>query len=195
MKRTVGLFMFSLSAVFLSCGEKKEDKEKDGFQMERKKTAEKVGVDENTIALSSNDLMQFDKSELKVMSGKPVTLTLRHTGKMDKMVMGHNFVLLKSGTDIAKFAAKAAVARESEYIPEGDETIVYTKLIGGGESVTISFDAPIPGAYDYICSFPGHYGVMKATGRPRAVYRDFGLCRNVLRDWAHKGLLPGVVKS
>lgn len=33
------------------------------------------------------------------------------------------------------------------------------------------------------------------TGRPRSYYRDFGLCRNVLRDWAHKGLLPGVVKS
>ncbi|MDJ0728155.1 MAG: 30S ribosomal protein S14, partial [Prochloraceae cyanobacterium] len=23
----------------------------------------------------------------------------------------------------------------------------------------------------------------------------FGLCRNVLRDWSHQGLLPGVVKS
>ncbi|HEY9849421.1 MAG TPA: 30S ribosomal protein S14 [Leptolyngbyaceae cyanobacterium] len=34
-----------------------------------------------------------------------------------------------------------------------------------------------------------------ATGRPRGTYRDFGLSRNVLRDWAHKGLLPGVVKS
>lgn len=34
-----------------------------------------------------------------------------------------------------------------------------------------------------------------ATGRPRAYYRDFGLCRNVLREWAHEGLLPGVVKS
>lgn len=33
------------------------------------------------------------------------------------------------------------------------------------------------------------------TGRPRSVYRDFGLCRNVLRDMAHRGLLPGVVKS
>ena len=33
------------------------------------------------------------------------------------------------------------------------------------------------------------------TGRPRGYYRDFGLCRNVLRDWAHQGLLPGVVKS
>jgi small subunit ribosomal protein S14 len=33
------------------------------------------------------------------------------------------------------------------------------------------------------------------TGRPRAYYRDFGLCRNMLRDMAHQGLLPGVVKS
>ncbi len=33
------------------------------------------------------------------------------------------------------------------------------------------------------------------TGRPRSYYRDFGLCRNVLRDMAHQGLLPGVVKS
>ncbi len=35
----------------------------------------------------------------------------------------------------------------------------------------------------------------QVTGRPRSYYRDFGLCRNMLREWAHKGLLPGVVKS
>jgi small subunit ribosomal protein S14 len=34
-----------------------------------------------------------------------------------------------------------------------------------------------------------------ATGRPRGVYRDFGLSRNALREMAHQGLLPGVVKS
>ncbi len=33
------------------------------------------------------------------------------------------------------------------------------------------------------------------TGRPRGYYRDFGLSRNVLREMAHQGLLPGVVKS
>jgi small subunit ribosomal protein S14 len=33
------------------------------------------------------------------------------------------------------------------------------------------------------------------TGKPRGFYRDFGLCRNMLREMAHKGLLPGVVKS
>ena len=33
------------------------------------------------------------------------------------------------------------------------------------------------------------------TGRSRGVYRDFGLSRHVFREWAHQGLLPGVVKS
>jgi small subunit ribosomal protein S14 len=33
------------------------------------------------------------------------------------------------------------------------------------------------------------------TGRSRGVYSDFGLSRNVFREWAHEGLLPGVVKS
>jgi small subunit ribosomal protein S14 len=33
------------------------------------------------------------------------------------------------------------------------------------------------------------------TGRPRGYYRDFGLSRHVMREWAHKGLLPGVTKS
>jgi small subunit ribosomal protein S14 len=33
------------------------------------------------------------------------------------------------------------------------------------------------------------------TGRPRGYYRDFGLCRNAIREMSHQGLLPGVVKS
>nr|UQS76241.1 ribosomal protein S14 [Haslea ostrearia] len=33
------------------------------------------------------------------------------------------------------------------------------------------------------------------TGRPRGFFRDFGVSRNVLREMAHQGLLPGVTKS
>lgn len=33
------------------------------------------------------------------------------------------------------------------------------------------------------------------TGRPRGVFRDFGLSRHVFREMAHNCLLPGVVKS
>ena len=33
------------------------------------------------------------------------------------------------------------------------------------------------------------------TGRPRGVFRDFGLSRHVVREMAHQCLLPGVKKS
>ena len=33
------------------------------------------------------------------------------------------------------------------------------------------------------------------TGRPRGYYRDFGLSRNVIREMAHEGLLPGVARQ
>lgn len=33
------------------------------------------------------------------------------------------------------------------------------------------------------------------TGRPRGYFRNFGLSRHVLREYALQGLLPGVVKS
>ena len=33
------------------------------------------------------------------------------------------------------------------------------------------------------------------TGRPRGVFRDFGLSRHVIREMAHQCLLPGVTKS
>jgi len=33
------------------------------------------------------------------------------------------------------------------------------------------------------------------TGRPRGTYRFFGLCRNMLRELASFGKLPGVVKA
>ena len=113
------------------------------------------------IVLSSNDNMLFDKQIIYVSSRQKITLTLNHNGKLDKKIMGHNFVLLKAGVDVVDFATRALEARDNEYIPEGDEIIAYTKLIGGGESDTITFDAPTKGSYNYICSFPGHYGIMK----------------------------------
>jgi len=33
------------------------------------------------------------------------------------------------------------------------------------------------------------------TGRPRGNYRFFGLCRNMLRELASSGKLPGVIKA
>lgn len=147
--------LFVLILFSVSCNDQNASKKKLSSKVENSIS------NEIEIKLSSTDNMLFDKNIIYVNSRQKVTLTLEHTGKMDKKIMGHNFVLLKKDVDVVSFATRAMVARDSEYIPEGNETIAYTKLIGGGESDTIVFEAPEKGSYTYICSFPGHYGVMK----------------------------------
>ncbi len=39
------------------------------------------------------------------------------------------------------------------------------------------------------------YTRCQRCGRPRAVYRRFGLCRICFREMAHAGELPGVTKA
>src|SRR5699024_4045899 len=136
-------------------------------KLETKTTAKGVEFNEDgteaTVTIEGDDTMKFNLKEIKVKEGMKVTLTLVHTGQMDIEVMGHNWVLLNQGVDIMDFGGDAASAADSDYIPSDrlDDIIVHTDLIGGGESTTITFDAPAKGEYDFICSFPGHVALMK----------------------------------
>ena len=151
-------FIFLCSFLIFSC---QNTNEKEQSKM-KSSAKEQISLEkEIKIILNSDDLMRFDKNMLLVQSGQKITLTLNHIGKMDKLIMGHNFVLLKKDVDVMAFAEKAVLAKNNEYIPEGDEIIVYTKLLGGGESDTITFDAPEKGYYTFLCTFTGHWGLMK----------------------------------
>ena len=105
--------------------------------------------------------MLFDKSVLKAKANEEVSLLLNHTGKIGKEFMGHNFVLLKNNVDVDDFAQAAMLAKENDYIPDGDDTIAYTSMIGGGESDQITFTVNEPGTYVFLCTFPGHYQIMR----------------------------------
>ena len=39
------------------------------------------------------------------------------------------------------------------------------------------------------------YTRCKRCGRPRAVYKRFGLCRLCFREMAHNGEIPGITKA
>lgn len=125
-------------------------------------TSTVIAQDKVEITVESNDKMQFDTNEIKVKAGQTVVLTLKHVGKLPKAAMGHNWVLLSPGTDINKFGAAASKFADNSYIPEDSaDVIVHTELVGGGQETTIEFTAPEAGTYDFICSFPGHYSLMK----------------------------------
>ncbi|MCH7225463.1 plastocyanin/azurin family copper-binding protein [Haloferula sp. A504] len=117
-----------------------------------------------TIEMTGNDQMQYDKKEITAVEGQKVTIKFKHIGKLPKAAMGHNVVILKSGTQIAPFAMKCAPAAANDYIPEDEESksliIAHTEMIGGGEETEVTFTAPAAGEYPYLCTFPGHFGVM-----------------------------------
>ncbi len=115
-----------------------------------------------SLSIEGNDQMKFNLSKLEVYEGQKVSLTLRHVGELPLESMGHNWVLLAKGVDKADFASAAINAKDNGYIPtdRSDDIIAYTETIGGGSETTIEFTAPAKGTYDFICSFPGHYGLM-----------------------------------
>ncbi len=182
MKNLRRFLVILMAAVFISCGDEKKEKETitigEEGTLERMETSEETTGSATTnsktgeavqredgvvkVNLTGNDLMQYNLNEIKVKAGDKITLTLTHIGQLPKNAMGHNFVLLKQGTDVMDFAQKAATATDNDYIPEGtNAVIVKTEMIGGGEETTIEFTAPAAGTYEYICSFPGHYVQMR----------------------------------
>jgi azurin len=117
----------------------------------------------NAIVLEGNDMMKFDKTLFRVKAGETVTLTLKNVGEMPKASMGHNVVVLIPDTDLHAFGGEAAKASASEYVPLTFKSsiVAHTKLLGPGEEDTITFTLNDKGVYPFVCSFPGHYGVMQ----------------------------------
>jgi azurin len=117
----------------------------------------------NHIELEGHDNMTFTGGDLfKVKAGEEVTLTLKNVGELPKESMGHNVVILTPGTDHAEFGGEAFKAKDQDYIPAtfSSSIVAHTKLLGPGESDEITFTLTDAGVYDFICTFPGHFGTM-----------------------------------
>ena len=126
----------------------------------------KPAVVENcATTIESNDAMQFNADSITVpASCTQFTINLKHVGTMAANVMGHNVVIAKEA-DMAGIAADGA-SNAAEHVKEGDaRSIAHTKIIGGGESASVTFDvAKIKdGGYKFFCSFPGHLALMQGS--------------------------------
>ena len=170
-KISVVLTVIVCITLVVSCGKSKEkkvpQKAKTTTVTKAKVVAKKkmIVVDSDgvvNVSMITNDRMKFNLKKITVKAGQKIKLTLTHTGKLDKRMMGHNVVFLNKGVKLSTFASKASASKENDYIPAGSSAVLaHTKMLGGGETTTIEFTAPEAGTYDYICSFPAHYAMMK----------------------------------
>jgi azurin len=115
---------------------------------------------EGIVRLSAGDQMRFNATRIEVKAGN-VKIELKNGGTLPKEVMGHNLIVLKPGSDVNAFAARAAGAHATGYIPaDAAEVLAHTKLLGPGESELLQLDARAAGTYPFLCSFPGHVALM-----------------------------------
>ena len=120
------------------------------------------------LEITGTDAMQYDKKELSVAADcTQVELTLHHSGKLPAQAMGHNWVLAKTAdvSGIASDGVGAGFAKD--HIKDGDARVIaHTKIVGGGQSTSVTFPMSKLKAgesYTYFCSFPGHSSIMKGT--------------------------------
>lgn len=121
-----------------------------------------LAADPVKVTIEANDQMKFDVTAISAAPGQEVEVTLKNVGSMPKVSMGHNFVLLDNGVEPEKFVEAGMRHMKAEYIaPEMKKHVLAaTKLLGPGESDTVTFKAPSKaGSYTYICSFPGHFAI------------------------------------
>ena len=113
-----------------------------------------------TVQITADDKMKYSLTAFEVKPGQQVSVTLTNIGTSPKASMGHNFIVLKQNTNVPKFLDEGSMHAAQNYIaPEfAKDVIASTKLLGPGESDTVTFTAPfVPGDYVFICAFPGHY--------------------------------------
>ena len=118
--------------------------------------------------IEGNDALQFNSKAMTVSAAcETITITLNHTGQLPANIMGHNWVLTKSSDFMPVAQAGGAAGLENDYVPQNDARVIaYSKIIGGGESTTVTFSASALSSnesYTFFCSFPGHYAIMQGS--------------------------------
>ncbi len=113
-----------------------------------------------TVNITGNDSMKYSLTTIPAHPGETLHIVLKNVGSMPKIAMAHNVVVLKPGTDGAKFTSAGMTARDTEYIAPSVKTQVLasTPLAGAGETVELTFKVPAKRAtYPFLCTFPGHF--------------------------------------
>ncbi|MEN4829206.1 azurin [Pseudomonas sp. P39-UII1] len=121
-----------------------------------------------SVTIHGTDQMTYDLKTITVpASCEHFTVNLKHPGTLPKNVMGHNWVLTRKD-DLKAVADDGAKAGQSnDYVQPGDARVIaHTKLIGGNEEASVTFDTKaLKQGDDYVffCSYPFHATVMKGT--------------------------------
>ena len=104
--------------------------------------------------------MAYSTKEFRVKANQEVTLIMDNTATLE--VMKHNVVILNDESKVNEVGLQSINA--PGYLPDHPAIIAATPMADAGAQSQVTFTAPSePGNYVYICTFPGHYSMMKGV--------------------------------
>jgi azurin len=103
--------------------------------------------------------MRFDVVRFQVDPGTPIRLVFRNDD--EQADMDHNVVITRPGARDEVVQAGLRATAAEHWVPNIPEVLHFTPQIKKDEQYVLRFTAPEePGAYPYVCTFPGHGFVM-----------------------------------
>ena len=123
-------------------------------------------IDKVIVLKVVKDIMKYDKQIITAKAGTTIQIVLQNPDFMQ-----HNFVLIKPKTLEKVGAAADKLAQDPngakmQYVPKMPEVLKATPLINPGGKYTLTIKLPdAPGDYPYVCTFPGHWRIMKGILR------------------------------
>ena len=123
-----------------------------------------------TVIMATRPGLKFDLETVTVKAGAKVKLTFTNN---DDMLHNIVFTTPNSANAVGEMAIKMGLNGERlNYIPATPQVLFHTILLQPGKSDTIYFTAPQKaGEYQYLCTYPGHYAVMRGTLKVEEVYQ------------------------
>lgn len=123
-----------------------------------------------SVDIEASDRIAFNTHVIEVSrSCREFTVNLHHVGTLEKTLMGHNWVLARAADQQAVATAGMVGGLARSFVRPGDARVIAaTRVLGGGESDSVSFPvARLEDGQQYLffCSFPGHSALMKGTLR------------------------------
>lgn len=104
---------------------------------------------------------RYDNERLEAPGGSKITLKFANRSTGSKRF---NWVLTQPGKFLQVVNDGSAESEANGFLKPNDENVIaHTKLLKAGESDAITFDAPPPGEYPYICTTPGYFARMKGV--------------------------------
>ena len=110
------------------------------------------------IGSASSDEFQFTIDSLTATSGEEVTLRFTNNA----VTQQHNWVMVQDGTKDE--VATAGLVDPVNWLNADDPNVIASvRLLNPGESAQVTFTAPAAGAYQFVCTYPGHNATMFGT--------------------------------